>query len=515
MNISEFSVKKPITMLMLILSLVVLGALALERLPLTFLPDFSSSTLRISVPYTSSSPEEIERLITRPIEEIMGTVSHLDNINSTSSANESNVRLEFLSGTDMGLASVEVRDRLDRVRAQLPDDVERIRIRRWQTTDLPVVQFSLAWERSTDELYDMVTKIIVPRMQRIDGVANVEISGMDERQVLVELDLERLRAHQIDVFNLSRSLRTNNINTAGGWVIDAGRKYTVRTMGEFQSLEEIAQVPIEGTNLVLGDVAEVRFDYPEKKSFQRLNRRDAVVLRVYKASTANVVEVATAAKKLLQTMRGESQFAGLNMRVVRDQSDDIVDGLRNLAFAGVFGAVLASLMLFFFLRKVRSTVIIALAIPISVITTFLLMYLLRLAPFNSTITINLVSLSGLMFAVGMLVDPAVVVLENIFRHKQEEGLPARKAAIVGAQEVSVAVVSATLTTVIVFVPMIFMSNSGMGRWSKDFGIAIVTATVASLLISLTLIPLASSRFFTGKEKPLSNLLVRMGESYGS
>ncbi|MFQ5605267.1 MAG: efflux RND transporter permease subunit [bacterium] len=515
MKISEFSVKKPITMLMVILSVLVLGALALQRLPMAFLPNFSSDSIRISVPYASSSPEEIERLITRPIEEIMGTVSHLENISSTSSANESSVRLEFVSGTDMGMASVEVRDRLDRVRPQLPDDVERIRIRRWQTTDMPVIQFSLAWDGPKDELYDIVNKIVVPRLQRIDGVANVDIGGLDERQVLVELDLERMRAHHIDVYRLSRSLRTNNVNIAGGWVIDAGRKYTVRTMGEFQSLNDITQVPIEGTNLVLDDIAEITFDYPEKKEFQRLNQLDAIVVRVYKTSNGNVIEVADKAKSLLNTLRGEPQFAGLNMRVVRDQSEEIVSSLENLTWAGVFGAILATLVLFVFLGKVRSTVIIGMAIPISVIATFFLMYILRLAPFNSQVTLNIVSLSGLMFAVGMLVDPAVVVLENIFRHKQEEGLNARKAAILGAQEVSVAVISATLTTVIVFVPLVFMSETAMGRWSRDFGVAIVTATLASLLISLTLIPLAASRIFTGKEKPRARFLVRMGDAYGS
>ena len=514
MNISEFSVKKPITMLMVILSIIVLGVLALQRLPLAFLPNFSSDSVRISVPYASSSPEEIERLITRPIEEIMGTLSHLETISSTSSAEESNVRLEFISGTDMGLASVEVRDRLDRVRPQLPDDVDRIFIRRWQSTDFPVMQFSLSWEGPTDELYDIVNKIIVPRVQRIDGVANVDIGGLEERQVLVELDLERMRAHHIDVYDLSRSLRTNNVNMAGGWVIDAERKYTVRTLGEFQSIDEIAQVPIQGTRLVLGDIADVKFGYPEKTRFQRLNRHNAIVLEVFKTSTGNVVEVASNVKDLLKTLRNEPNLSGLDMHIVRDQSEEILNSLENLALAGIFGAILATLVLFIFLRKVRSTIIISFAIPISIIATAFLMYILRLAPFNSQITLNIVSLSGLMFAVGMLVDPAVVVLENIFRHKQEEGLNAREAAIVGAREVSVAVISATLTTVIVFVPLVFMSQSSMGRWSRDFGIAIVTATLASLIISLTLIPLAASRIFTGKERPRARFLMRMGDSYG-
>ena len=514
MSISELSVKRPITMLMAILSIVVLGLLALNRLPLMFIPDITSSSLRLSVSYPSSSPEEVERLITRPIEEIMGTVSHLDEISSTSSASNSSVRLTFLDGTDMGLASVEVRDRLDRVRPQLPDDVERINIWRWQTTDRPIIEFSLAWEGETAELYDMINNIIVPRIQRVDGVASVEIEGIDERQVLVELDLERMRAHNVDFYNLNQSLRTNNVNVSGGWVLDGERKYTVRAIGEFQTIDEIRQIPIDSTRLVLGDIANVELGYPEQESFRTLNRRDAIVLEVYKASTANVVEVATNVKSLLEEMRTQKEFAGLNMRTFRDQSEEIIAGLDNLSMAGIFGAILATVILFLFLHKVRSTIIIGMAIPISIIATFLLMYILRLAPFNSAITINLVSLSGLMFAVGMLVDPAVVVLENIFRHKQEEGLGAKEAAIVGAKEVSVAVISATLTTVIVFVPFIFMSTSRMARWMNDFGVAIVSATLASLLISLTLIPLAASVIFTGKEKAQPKLIARLGVAYG-
>jgi len=185
---------------MIIVSVIVLGILSLQRLPLAFLPNFSSDDVDINIPYVSSSPEEVERLITRPIEEIMSTLPHLQNISSTSSAEESRVELEFVDGIDMGMAAVEVRDRLDRVRPQLPDDVDRIHIRRWQSADLPVIQFSLAWGGSNDELNDIVHKIIVPRVQRIDGVANVDIGGLQQRQVLVELDLERMRAHHVDVY---------------------------------------------------------------------------------------------------------------------------------------------------------------------------------------------------------------------------------------------------------------------------------------------------------------------------
>ncbi len=514
MNISEFAVKRPITMLMIILSIIVIGILSLNRLPLTFLPEISSSTLRIDVPYPSSSPQEVERLISKPIEDMMGTLSNLEKMTSTSASTGSNVRLSFLAGTDMDLASVEVRDRLDRVRPNLPADVERIRIRRWQSSDLPVFQFSVAWQKGNDALYDLINKILVPQLQRIEGVANVEIRGMDERKVLVELDLERMRAHRLDFFQLASSLRQNNLNVAGGTVKHGGRKFSVRTIGEYRSVEEIANTPIRGSGLVLRDVASVRFDFPEKTRFGRLNKNSAVVLRVYKASTANVIEVAEKSGRFLQELMQQPEYRGVELQVYRDQSKEIKSSLLNLTGAGLFGAVLAIFILYFFLRKVRSTIIIALAIPISIIATFLLMYLLRMAPFNSAVTINIVSLSGLMFAVGMLVDPAVVVLENIYRHKQEEALNARDAAIIGAKEVAVAVTAAVLTTVIVFVPMLFMNSGGFGRWMSDFGIAICVASVASLLISLTLIPLLSSRLFTGEEKKKNRLIANLSSGYG-
>lgn len=513
MNISEFAVKRPITMLMIILSIIVIGLLSLNRLPLTFFPEFSSSTLRIDVPYPSSSPQEVERLITKPIEDIMGTLTNLDRMSSTSAGSGSNVRLSFLPGTDMDLASVEVRDRLDRVRPDLPSDVDRIRIRRWQTSDMPVFQFSVASEKGNDALYELANKILVPQLQRIDGVANVEIRGMDERKVLVELDLERMRAHHLDFFQLNTSLRQNNLNLAGGNVMHAGRKFNVRTIGEYRTIEEIGNTPIRGSELVLADVATVKFDFPEKKRFGHLNKNDAVVLRVYKASTANVIEVAERSRAFLHQLMQQPAHQGVEFQVYRDQSSEIKKSLLSLTIAGLLGAGLAILILYFFLRKIRSTVIIAMAIPISIVATFLLMYLLRLAPVNSSITVNLVSLSGLMFAVGMLVDPAVVVLENIFRHKQEESLNAHDAAIVGAKEVAVAVTAAVLTTVIVFVPMLFMNTGGFGRWMGDFGIAICVASVASLLMSLTLIPLASSYLFTGEEKKKNRLIASLSSGY--
>lgn len=513
MNLSEFAVTRPITTLMVIISVVVLGILSVLRLPLTYYPELEGSFLRIQIPYESSSPEEVERLIAMPVEDIMGTVSHLESLESTSSANGASVVLRFKLGTDMDLAAMEVRDRMDRVWNDLPDDVDRYFVWRWQTSDRPIFEFSVAWERDKSELADMLQKVVVPRIQRIDGVANVEVQGVDEKQVLIDLDQSRLQSYHIDVRELAQSLRRNNMNISGGYILDGGRKFTVRAIGEFRTVNEIAQIPIRDHNLVLGDVAEVKYDYPERKNYQRLNGHDAISLRVYKASTANVVEVARKVRRLIENLHNEPELKGLTTQVFRDQSSEIVKSLSSLAYAGAFGGLLAIVVLFLFLREVRSTLVIGLAIPVSIVATFFFMYLIRLKPINSDITINLVSLTGLMFAVGILVDPAVVALENIFRHRQEEGLSAVEAAIVGAKEIGVAVLAASLTTVIVFVPLVFMSNTGIGRWMRDFGVAITTAIIASLLIALTLIPLVASRLFTGKHQPRTAFMRRLNNIY--
>ncbi len=513
MNISEYSVRRPITMIMATLLVIVLGWISLNRLPLAFMPEMSSTRLSIYVPYSSSSPEEVERLITQPIEDLVSTVSNLDNVTSTSSANGSQVSVQFKDGTDMDVAAMEIRDRVDRAWQYLPDDVELIRIRRWQSTDMPIFNFSLSWNRSKTELVEFVNNVIEPRIERIEGVANVDVSGVEKKVIMVELNQALLRAHHIDVYQLIQSLRANNMNLSGGYIFDGGRKFTIRTIGEFKSVSEIARVPIRGTNIYLKDVANVRYDYPTKTRYRHLNGRDAVILSVYKASNANVVDVAKRIKNLLSEFEHNTQYAGLNIQVFRDQSEEILSSIHSLKWSGIFGAILAILVLFAFLRKWRSTLIISLAIPISLLFTFLVMYMTRLSPFKSGITLNLLSMMAMIYAIGMVVDPSIVVLENIFRHKQEEGLAAREAAIEGSREVGTAVFAATLTTMIVFLPRVVMSSGGMGRFMFEFGLVICVILFSSLVIAITVVPLLASFLFTGKEKPKSKEVVWLTNGY--
>ena len=385
MSIAEFSVNRPVTTIMIMVSVVVLGLISYTKMPLMFFPDMSFPSLNVSVPYPSSSPEEVERLIARPLEDAFGTLSNLKSMESTSGANNARVRIEFETGTDMDLAAMEVRDRVDQIRGELPSDVDRIRIRRWNPSDSPIYNFSVAWGGDPAEFYNIVTKIIQPRIQRVDGVANVELSGMDEKQLLVQVDQEKMQAHNLDLFNLSQTLTQNNITLAAGTVTEGGRKYAVRAVGEYRSSEDIANLPIPGTTLTIHDVADVRFDYPENNNFQRLNGIDAVTVRVYKSSTANIVDVAQGAGAVLAELQAQPQFEQLQTRVFFDQSESIVNRLTDLRNTGLLGGVLAIIVLFVFLRNIRSTLIISLSIPISIICRIIILNWIRFCTSITTV----------------------------------------------------------------------------------------------------------------------------------
>ncbi len=498
MNLSEYSVRKPILAIIIIASISLLGIFSVNQLPLLMLPEFDNPFLLIFVNYRSTSPREIENNITIPIEGIMGGIKHMKGVTSTSSGNNARIRLEFEIGTDMDLAAMEVRDRIDRVKSKLPKDIGNIRVRRWQTSDIPIYNFSVAWDGPQSELNNIAEHVILPRILRLDGVADVDIQGIQAKEITVELNNELMKSYGITVSDINRSLKAGNVNLSGGAIEDGGRRYIVRSMGEFAEISDIPRLAIGTTGIRLGDLAEVSYDYPEKKRYQRLNRTDAVSLRVYKSSSANVVEVAENVQEVLDDIGSGPGMDKLGVHIFFDQSREIKSSLTNLRNAGIIGGLLAVVILFLFLFNIRSTLIIAMAIPISILCTFTFMFLIRRFT-GSNLTLNIISLSGLMLAVGMLVDNSVVVLENIYRYR-EEGLGSVQAAIRGAKEVSMPVFAATLTTIIVFIPLLFTAKTTFGRFMGDFGLAIVIAMVASLFVALTLIPLIASRLFTGKER---------------
>ncbi|ETX04339.1 MAG: hypothetical protein ETSY2_29370 [Candidatus Entotheonella gemina] len=513
MQLARFATQRPVTMLMLLVSIVVLGVVALSRLPLLFLPSFDSPRLSVVVPYPSSAPEEIARLIVEPIEAAMGTVSHIERIVSQATATEGRVRLEFVNGADMELAAVEVRDRLDRVRGQLPDDVEHVFLRRFSNTDIPVMAFRVTWQGSQEALEEIIDHTLQRRLQALDGVADVRVFGLQRKTVQLQIDPERLESHGLTTYQLSGLLRRNHIALSGGALEDGGVRYLLRSIGEFSTPEQIADLPLNGQGLQLRDIAQVRNAYPDKTRFDRLDREEAVTIAIYRTSTANDVDVARSVHRTLDVIQALPGLQALSLFVYFDSSRNILKRLYHLRNTGLIGGALALLILFLFLRHLRPTVVLGIAIPISVMATFLIMYLLR-EGLGSPISLNVVTFSGLMLSVGMLVDSSVVVLENIVRHRQL-GKSAREASVVGASEVSKAVVVATATSIVVFLPTIFVGQGFMGRILSEFGLVLCAALVASLVVSLSGIPLLSTHLIAPLRERPERLQSGVNRAYGN
>jgi HAE1 family hydrophobic/amphiphilic exporter-1 len=487
--------------------------ISILKLPLEMMPDTSFPGLMVQIPYPSSSPEEVERTITRPLEDILATINNLENLSSTSSSSSSFIHMQFKGSTNMDLASMEIRDKIDMIRNDLPDDIENIRIRRFSFNDRPVINFSVALPGNLENLYYWSENYITQQMERIEGVANVDIRGIRNKVLTIYLKPEVFYSSSIRINDLIDTIRNNNINISAGYVEEGPMRYVTRIPGELKILDEVKNLPVSNLGLTIADVARVTYDYPVKEEFNRLNGNETVRFQIYRASNANIVDVCNNVKTTMARVK-ETEPALQNMTTIfyRDQSEDILKSLRDLSISGIVGGILAVIVLLFFLRKFRSTIIIAIAIPMAMVFTFSFMYLYRTV-FRTDITINIISLSGLMMAVGMLVDNSVVVLENIFRLRQEKGYSPLKASITGASEVAMAVTASTLTTLVVFISLSFVSQSGFGRFLQDFALTISLALVASLIVSLSLIPLAGSRLLAGRAREKARWLVKLTSLY--
>ena len=513
--IVRFAVERRVTMGMIVLGVLVLGWVSLARLPLEFLPTFSSSRMWVWAPYPSASPEETERRIVRPLEDSLGTINGIETLSARASADSGNVSLSFLDGVDMDLAAVEVRDRVDRVRHLLPPDLRRIHVRRFQSEDIPVLSFHLTSDWTKDHLQHFVDEVLRRRLERLEGVAQVEVNGLQVAQVRVDLYPSRLQAHGVDVRQVAQTLRQGNLTLSGGYIEEGTRRLLVRSIGEFHTLDEVRSQPLGRGGLRVSDVADVSYSFPRQERFNFLNGREALTVEIFKASTANLLAVADRVKAELATIRAMPEAKGMETRVYRDSSVDVRQGLGQLRNAGLVGGVLSVTFLFLFLRKFRTTLLIALAIPISVVFTFAILYLMRQSGL-STITLNIMSLMGLMLALGMLVDNSVVVIESIYRHVQDLGEGAKTAALRGTSEVAMPIIASTATTICVFVPMIFITSSGSGfmRFMTDLGVTICVVMVASLLVALTVVPMVAAFLLSGETGRRAPIVEWMGRSYG-
>ncbi|MBE0710945.1 MAG: efflux RND transporter permease subunit, partial [Candidatus Aminicenantes bacterium] len=398
MNLPEISIKKPVSVIVIMLVFLTIGVISLIKLPLEMMPDISFPGLMVQVPYPSSSPEEVERVITRPIEDILATVNNLDSLSSTSSASNASINLQFKAGTNMDLASMQIRDKIDQIRGNLPSDIEQIRIRRFSMNDRPVINFSVSIPGELDELFYWSENYITQQLERIEGVANVDIRGIRNKVLNVYLKPEIFYSSSIRINDLIDTIRNNNVNVSAGYVEEGSMRYAARVPGELKILDEVKTLPVNEKGLTVGDVARVTYDYPVKEDFNRMDGRETVRFEIYRASNANIVDVCGKVKETMARIsKAETALQDMTVVYYRDQSADILKSLNDLTVSGIIGGIFAVLVLLFFLRKFRTTFIIATAIPIAMVFTFSFMFLYR-AIFRANISINIISLSGLMMA---------------------------------------------------------------------------------------------------------------------
>jgi len=480
-GLTEFSLRRRITLLVLLMSIVVVGIVATVGIPVELFPrGFTSQSLFVFVPWQDAPTQEVLEKIAMPLEEELSTVRGLDNINSISSLGACRVFLQFKQGTAMDVAYREVRDRIQRARLHFPEDVDRVYIRKQDASGIPVCVIGLAMDPNLTDPYNLIKREVLQRFERIDGVANVTADGLEEKEIIIELDKRKTEGHGLNIYQLALALGGDNFTMASGHVRDAGKKFMLRSLASYKSLEEIENRPVTPT-VKLKDIARIKYEEPEKRYSVRVNSRPAVAAVIFKEGEANTVEVSRRIREEFEEMKKNPRLTSLYMEVLFNQGSVIEESLHNLVESGIVGGVLAAVILFVFLRRFRLTGIITLSIPLSLLMALAVMYFAHES-------LNVLTILALVIAVGMLVDDSIVVAENIQRF-HNNGLPRREACIRGAGEIALAIMMSTLTTIVVFVPVALVEGQGQ-FFLMRLALPLSVSVVASLLVALAFVPLS-------------------------
>lgn len=470
---------------MVILVLIVLGTVSLTRISIDLLPKMTLPIAAVMATYPGAGPEEIEELVAKPLESVLATVSNVDSIQSISSADAATIIVQFNWGTDMDFATLDMREKIDLALSRLPDGVDRPMVVKFDPSMMPITILSVSSEgRDLASLKTLLEDKVAPRLERIDGVAYATVMGGPQEEVRVLVDSRRLAGYGFSLAQLVQALKAENLNMPGGTIDQGTREFILRTTGEFKSLDELRNLVLmspQGVGVRLGDLADVE-EVEDQKEYTLLNGRPSIGIMIQKEAGANTVKVADQVHREMDRLSRE--LSGIKYSYVFDQAKFIQRSIGNLTSNAVSGAVLAIIILYLFLRNVRSTLVIALSIPISFIATFTLVY------FNG-LTLNMMSLGGLALGVGMLVDNSIVVLENIYRHR-EEGESRLLAAQNGAGEVAMAITASTLTTIAVFLPIVFIQGL-TAQIFRELALTVTFSLLASLLVALTVVPMLASK----------------------
>jgi len=513
MNLPQFSVRRPVTTIMIFSAIILLGVMSLRLLPQELFPAVTYPQLTVVTTYENAAPEEIETQITRLVEESIGTVSNLKRIRSISKESVSVVIADFLWGTDMDFAALGVREKIDLIKERLPLDAEEPIVKKYNPFDLPVMTLSVTGKMSAARLRSVTQKYIEDELEKIEGVASAEIAGGIEREILVEIDQDKLQASGIPILDAVNAVRDANINYPAGTIKEVFTEYLIRTIGEFQDVSEIEKIPVSRDKLTkeeqgrfpqysrqekqpstpdaktiaeerlifLRDVAQVKDTFKEVTSISRYNGKSNISVSIQKQAVANTMDVAEKIRSALKEIK-KNITQDVEIEIVYDQSIFIKDSIAGVRDAALMGGIIAFFVLLVFLRSFRSSGIVTLSIPISIMFTFSLMYF-------SKVSLNIISLGGLALGVGLLVDSAIVVIENIFRHRQL-GSASADAASEATEEVGGAIFASTLTNIVIFLPIIFVIGI-VGQIFKDLAFTVTFSLLGSLLVALSLIPVLS------------------------
>lgn len=487
----ELIVKRPVAVFMGIVAVVILGVVSLSRLPVDFLPDMELPFISIRTEYDNAGPEEVEKSVTRLIESAVASVNNIKTISSSSEEEQSSVFVEFNWGSDLAAATADIREAIDRVRTALPDDAESPAVYKFSTDNIPVMEVAFYGTENLSALYNLVDNQILNKIEQVGGVARAEIRGGLKTQIKVDVDMNRLQAYGLDINSIVSTLASENQNLAGGQTYEGVYKYTLRTTGEFKNVSDIGTVVValkdNNTPIRLSEIATIYEGYDEDVDIIKVNGTPSVSISINKESGANTVAVSKAIYKQLERLNLPE---GIKYEVLFNTADNVNKSISGVLDTAWQGGLFAIIILMLYLWNFRTVAIIAISIPMSIIMTFTLMY------FFGT-TLNIISLSGLVLGIGMMVDNSIVVLENIFYYRNN-GYGKYSSAIDGTSTVALAISASTLTTIAVFLPFLFVEGQ-TGQMFRDLCITVTVSMIASLLVALTIVPMFGARLITTKK----------------
>ena len=490
MSIAELSIKRPVSTVMLFVSLFVIGLIAAIRLPLEAFPEVSPPFIFVQLPYPGSTPEEVERTVLRPVEETLSTMTGIKRMDAQANSEGAQIFMQFSDWSrDVAIAASEARERIDAIRDDLPDDLQRYNVFKYSTTDEPVLRVRLASESDLTGAYTLIEREFKRRIERIPGVARVDVTGAAPNEVEIAIDPQRLTAHGINLSDLNTRLQAVNFSVSAGQILDGGRRLRVQPVGEITDLQQLRDLVLDGRGTRLGDIADVRLKPSRLDYGRRLDGRPAVGLDIFKERNANLVEVSRAALNEVEEIRKDPALSDIRVLIIENQGDNVTSSLLGLAEAGAIGLVLSIVVLWFFLRHWPSVAMVSLAIPICFVMTLGFMYFFG-------VTLNILSMMGLLLAVGMLVDNAVVVVESIYQERERMPDEPRLASIIGTRHVAIALSAGTLCHCIVFLPNLFGERNFLSIYLGQIAITISVSLLASWLVAVSLIPMISARLKT-------------------